>query len=156
MLDLGKYLPLAIPALVGAFAALLVAPVTEAIKLSLMRKSWARQEMWKLKVSLYERLLIPLAKLENLMEPRYESNPPYYPDLNESGTKSFYQYLGDIEAAEAVAAMWLPDAATKALAGLRGTVDYADPSEWREQVYESACKTREVVLAIIKENLNTL
>lgn len=143
-----------LPALIGAVVALVVTPIVETLKLRLSRKSWAVQERWKLKVSIYERLIVALDTLENVLQPDHTTEPPYYPELTEGGRQAASKAQTDVETATALASLWLPPDLTKALIYIEAIDYYADPSTWREDVYKAVFKARERLFAAAKEDLS--
>jgi hypothetical protein len=137
----------------GALTALATGPLIEALKLRVTRRSWAAQELWKLKVSLYERLLVTLDRLNDLLEPDPTSSPPYYADLSEAGQKTMSEALRELDSASSIAALWLPPDTAKALRGIRFAVSYSDPSCQLEDTHDAVIKAKKLLLDTVKTDL---
>jgi hypothetical protein len=148
-----RLLALAVPAAVAAVVALLLSPLVEALKLRFVRKSWAAQERWRLKVSVYERMLPALEELERLAEPDYSSVPPVYGGLTEDGKTMFWEAYRQLKQANALGQIWLPDAVTKANRKVQTAATYADPSDFFRDVHEASMEAKKQLLEAVHRDL---
>jgi len=127
--------------------------VTEEVKSAIAGGMWVGQERWKLKVSTYERLIVALMRLEGLLEPYYDTDPPNYPALTAAGEEEFRELLRELEGANALAALWLPTEVAQAVRFVQGADRYADAGS-REDVYKAVYKARKLLLVTVKDNLS--
>lgn len=149
-------LTLATPALVGAIVGVLVNPLIEAWKARLSRETWARQERWKLKVSLYQDLIVALDRTEGLFEPDFSSGSPRYSELTEAQSHHASEAWAQIRKAKSLASLWLPADVTAAIAKTLpewNAVYYGEDEDFEASIYESTVEAKKLLLAAVEKDL---